>query len=130
MKETTVPQTQQQSQVAETREPERTLTPPVDIYETEDGLTVVVDLPGVAKGDVDVNVENDLLTISGKASTRTPGEKRYQEYALANYFRQFQLSEKVDREKIQAEIKHGVLKLHLPKAEAAKPKKISVKVAS
>ncbi|HEY2989014.1 MAG TPA: Hsp20/alpha crystallin family protein [Candidatus Binatia bacterium] len=107
---------------------ERTLTPPVDIYETPDGLVVLADLPGVSKEGLDVRVENDILTIRGTSSDGLPGEPIYREFELANYFRQFELSEKVDQNKITAELKHGVLTLKLPKAEEAKPKKIEVKV--
>jgi HSP20 family protein len=107
---------------------ERALTPPVDIYETQDGLVVLADLPGVSKEGLDVRVENDILTIRGMSSDGLPGEPIYREFELANYFRQFELSEKVDQTKITAELKHGVLTLKLPKAEEAKPKKIEVKV--
>lgn len=129
MKETTVPQ-KTEGQVPETREEARTLTPPVDIFEVADGLAVVVDLPGVEKEGVDVRVENDVLTIEGKAGTPAiGGTALYTEFALANYFRQFQLSEQVDQEKIAAELKNGVLTIRLPKAESAKPKKIAVAVS-
>lgn len=107
---------------------ERTITPPVDIYETEEGLVVLADLPGVDKDGLDVRVENDILTIRGTSRNGLPGEPIYREFELANYFRQFELSDKVDQSKITAELKHGVLTLRLPKAEEAKPKKIEVKV--
>lgn len=128
MKETTVPQ-QQQTAPPETRDESRTLTPPVDIFEVEDGLAVIVDLPGVAKEDVDVRVENDVLTLSGKTKAVLPDTAIYTEFQLANFFRQFQLSERVDQEKIRAEAKNGVLTINLPKAEKAKPKKIAVQVS-
>lgn len=128
MKETTVPQ-KTEGQLPETREETRTLTPPVDIFEVPEGLAVVVDLPGVEKEGVDVRVENDVLTIEGKAGNAGAGTPLYSEFALANYFRQFQLSEQVDQEKIDAELKNGVLTIRLPKAEAAKPKKIAVTVS-
>jgi HSP20 family molecular chaperone IbpA len=107
---------------------ERTITPPVDIYETEEGLVVLADLPGVDKDGLDVRVENDILTIRGTSRNGLPGDPIYREFELANYFRQFELSDKVDQSKITAELKHGVLTLRLPKAEEAKPKKIEVKV--
>ena len=133
MKEQTVPtktDTQTQPQVPETREEERTLIPPVDIFEIEEGLAVIVDLPGVAKDAVDVHVENDVLTIKGTPRTDGAGESTYREFDLVPYYRQFQLGEQVDQEKIRAEMKYGVLTIHLPKAEKAKPKKISVNVGS
>jgi HSP20 family molecular chaperone IbpA len=107
---------------------ERYITPPVDIYENEAGLVVLADLPGVAREGLDVRVENDILTIRGAAGNGLSGEAIYREFELANYFRQFELSDKVDQTGITAELKHGVLTLRLPKAQEAKPKKIEVKV--
>jgi HSP20 family molecular chaperone IbpA len=112
-----------------TRSQERYVTPPVDIYENGDGLVVKADLPGVAKENLDVRVENNLLTIRGKPSHIAPGEAVYREYELVNFFRQFELNERVDQSKISAELQHGVLSLRLPKAEEAKPRKIDVKIA-
>jgi HSP20 family protein len=111
-----------------TRARERNLRPPVDIYETSEGLVLMADLPGVTKEGLQVHVDGDLLTISGKASHAVPGDVIYREYELANFYRQFELNEEIDREKIGAELKHGVLVLHLPKAEKAKPKQIEVRV--
>jgi HSP20 family protein len=111
-----------------TRSQERYVTPPVDIYETAGGLVVKADLPGVEKVNLDLLVENNLLTIRAKPSHTTAGEPLYREYELVNFFRQFELNEKVDQSKISAELKHGVLTLQLPKAEEAKPRKIEVRV--
>jgi HSP20 family molecular chaperone IbpA len=113
----------------ETRSDERYVTPPVDIYETAEGLVVKADLPGVAKDGLDVRVENNLLTIRGKAAHAAPGDPIYREYGLINFFRQFELNDRVDQQRISAELKHGVLTLNLPKAEEAKPRRIEVKVA-
>jgi HSP20 family molecular chaperone IbpA len=129
MKESTVPQ-KQESQVPQTREDSRTIAPPVDIFELADGLVAVADLPGVDKSGVDVRVEDDILTIVGKAQGRAPGDSVYREFQLVNYYRQFQLGEAVDQDKIRADLKSGVLTIQLPKAEKAKPKRISVNVAS
>ena len=112
-----------------TRSQERYITPPVDIYETSDGLVVKADLPGVANDGLDVRVENHLLTIRGKATHIAPGDPVYREYGLVNFFRQFELNERVDQNKISAELRHGVLTLNLPKAEQAKPRRIEVKEA-
>jgi len=111
-----------------TRSQERYVTPPVDIYETAGGLVVKADLPGVEKENLDLQVENNLLTIRAKPSHTTAGESLYREYELVNFFRQFELNEKVDQSKISAELKHGVLTLQLPKAEEVKPRKIDVRV--
>lgn len=113
----------------ETRSQERYVTPPVDIYETGEGLVVKADLPGASRDSLDVRVENDLLTIHAKAAHVAPGDPIYREYGLVNFFRQFELNERVDQAKISAELKHGVLTLNLPKAEEAKPRTIDVKVA-
>lgn len=132
MAEQTVPQHAREKEVSGrevTRSQERAVTPPVDIYETPDGLVVKADLPGVAKSGLDVRVENNLLTIRGESSHAAPGDLVYREYELVNFFRQFELTEKVDQSKITAELKNGVLTLKLPKAEEAKPRKIDVHVA-
>jgi len=131
MAEKTVAGRSQQTPAAreETRSQEAYVTPPVDIYETPDSLVVKADLPGVAKEGLDVRVENSLLTIRGKTAHGAPGDPIYREYSLVNFFRQFELSDKVDQSKISAELKHGVLTLNLPKAEETKPRKIDVSVA-
>ncbi|NIA13867.1 MAG: Hsp20 family protein [Nitrospiraceae bacterium] len=120
----------EESAVADTRDEERTVAPVVDIFEVADGLAVVADLPGVEKDAVDVQVDDSVLTISAKTAGGRPGEEVYSEYAPADYFRQFRLSEHVDQEKIHAEMKLGVLTVHLPKVEKSKPKRIAIQMAS
>ena len=129
MKEQTVPQKTEQ-QAPDTREDARTLVPPVDIFETDEGLAVVADLPGVQKQDVHVDVENNVLTIRATAKSRLPGDPVHREYRLMNFFRQFQLNDSVDQDKIRAELKYGVLTVHVPKVAAKQPKKIEVQLAS
>jgi HSP20 family protein len=132
MAEKTVATSSQQSMTPSrevTRSQEQYVTPPVDIYETQEGLVVKADLPGVVKDSMDIRVENNLLTIHAKAAHAAPGDPIYREYGLVNFFRQFELNERVDQAKISAELNHGVLTLNLPKAEEAKPRKIDVKVA-
>ena len=132
MAEKTVPQYAREKEPPareETRSQEAYVTPPVDIYETQEGLVVLADLPGVAKDGLDVRVENSLLTIRGKTHHNVAGEFNYREYDLVNFFRQFELNERVDQQKISAELKNGVLTLHLPKAEEAKPRKIDIRVS-
>jgi HSP20 family protein len=120
---------------ATTREPEGTRTheryvaPPVDIYELPEGLVVIADIPGVTQNSLDVRVDNNILTIRGQASHVLSSEPIYREYGLVHYFRQFELSDQVDQNKITADLKQGVLTLTLPKAEAAKPRKIAVSVS-
>lgn len=112
-----------------TRTQERYVSPPVDIYETPAGLVVMADLPGITHEHVDVRVDNHTLTIRAQAVHAQQAEPLYREYELVNYFRQFELSDKVDADKIRADLKHGVLTLTLPKAEEAKPRKIAVAVS-
>jgi HSP20 family protein len=104
------------------------IAPPADIFENEDSLIVVVDLPGVDKDGVDIRVEDDILTIKGNAKYAQPANVLRQEFTLQNYYRQFQLSDEVDQSRISAESKNGVLTITLPKAERSKPKQIKVKV--
>ena len=112
-----------------TRTRERYVTPPVDIYEVPDGLVVTADVPGVTQEYLDVRVDHHILTIRAQADPAHPAEPAYREYELVNYFRQFELSDKVDESKIRADLKHGVLTITLPKAEEAKTRKITVAVS-
>jgi HSP20 family protein len=128
MAEKTVPATREESAPRETtRAQEQHIAPPVDIFEDKEGLVVVADMPGVQSGDLDVRVENGILTLEARTTHELPGEPYYREFQLVNFFRQFQLSDEVDVDNISAELKNGVLTLHLPKSEAAKPKRIQVR---
>ena len=111
-----------------TRDDTRYIAPPVDIFETEDTLTVVADLPGVPRNAVDIRVEDGILTIRGRADYAPPQRTLREEFGLQGYFRQFQLSDAVDQERITAESRNGVLTITLPKAEKSKPRQIEVKV--
>jgi HSP20 family molecular chaperone IbpA len=112
-----------------TRTHERYVSPPVDIYEVDNGLMVMADIPGVMQEQLEVKIDNHVLTIYGRVSKNEIPESTYREYELVSYFRQFELSDKVDESKITADLKHGVLTLNLPKAEEAKPRKIAVSVS-
>ena len=125
MAESTVP-AKRNGQVPATREESRYLVPPVDIFETDAALVVVADLPGVSKDEIEVRVEDDLLTIDGKTQDWSKGESITSEFELRSFFRQFHLGEIVDQEKIEADLKHGVLTIQLPKVEKAQPKHIAV----
>ena len=111
-----------------TRHHERYVAPPVDIYETRDGLVVLADLPGVAKEALEVRVDHNVLTIRGQARHAVPSDATYREYELVNFFRQFELHDKVDQSRITADLKCGVLTLNVLKAEEVKPRQIEVKV--
>jgi HSP20 family molecular chaperone IbpA len=112
-----------------TRAEDRYVAPAVDIYETPEELVLMADLPGVGKDDLEVRVEEDVLTIRAVTKHSPPGETIWQEFELPNYFRQFELSEAIDQDKISADFKNGVLVLHLPKSQKARPRRIEVKVA-
>jgi len=127
--EAQVPARIEKEQPLATREPERYLTPAVDIYEVDDGIAVVADVPGVTKDGLDIKVDNLVLTIRGTVSRKLRENATWREFDLLNYFRQFNLSEAVEIDKISAELRHGVLTLRLPKAEKAKPKQIAVSVS-
>lgn len=113
----------------QTRSENRYVAPPVDIYEQGEELVVVTDLPGTEKNSISVDVKEGILTIQGTPAVKTPGTLLYREFETSNYYRQFELAESVDIEKISADYNHGVLKLKLPKAERARTKKIEVKTA-
>jgi len=114
--------------VAERTREAVTYTPRFDIVETENELCLYGDLPGVCKDGLDIRFENGLLEIQGKVQPRhTERAFVYGEYGIGDFHRSFTISEDIDAEKISAELKNGVLTLHLPKTEALKPRKIAVK---
>ena len=106
------------------------LLPPVDIYEDETGFTLIADLPGVSKERLGVKVNGDNLLIEGDVSVPAPlgMELLYAEILASSYRRSFTLSRELDASKIEANLKDGVLRLRIPKAEEAKPRKIEIKV--
>lgn len=108
--------------------PARYYVPNTDIFETENALTVVVEMPGVEKDKVDIDIENDVLLIEGLIDFTQYAEMQpvYTEYNVGHYSRKFSLSNKIDQNKISAEMKDGVLTLTLPMAETAKPRKIKI----
>jgi len=115
--------------VEETRQREHYITPPVDIYETPESLVVMADLPGIEPANLEVGVENNILTLRGHTRFSIPGEMRWREYTLMSFCRQFELSERIEQDKIHADLKHGVLTLTLPKAAKAQPHAITVNAA-
>jgi HSP20 family molecular chaperone IbpA len=108
--------------------PLRSFLPVSDIFETDHALNVVLEMPGVAKENVEIGIDNDVLKISGRIDiAKYEGlQPVYTEYNIGNYSRSFQLSNKVDQDGIKAELKDGVMTLVLPKSEKAKPRRISV----
>lgn len=108
--------------------PARYYIPSTDIYETEDALTVVMEMPGVEKKDLEVNLENDVLKVEGRIDFgKYEGlDPLYTEYNVGHYARSFTLSRKIDQQQITAQLGDGVLQLTLKKAEEAKPRQISI----
>lgn len=107
----------------------KTYLPVVDIRETKEELVLFADLPGVKPDGVDIHFEGGELTITGRVEPRQPDGTRYLllEYETGDFARTFRISESIDASRISAELKDGVLTLHLPKVEAVKPRKIAVK---
>jgi HSP20 family molecular chaperone IbpA len=107
------------------------LTPPVDVIEDASGITLYADLPGVSRDKLNLHVEVDTLTIEAEAELSLPEglTSQHTEVGLAKFRRVFTLSKELDTEKVAAELAQGVLKLRIPKAEHAQPRRIDVKVA-
>ena len=112
----------------ETTIPVRIFVPVADIYEAENDLTVIMEMPGVDKSNVDISVEDGVLNVEGRLDlTKYQGlQPLYTEYNIGHYSRSFRLSSKIDQNKIAAEMKDGVLSLKLPKVQEAKPRSIQV----
>jgi HSP20 family molecular chaperone IbpA len=108
--------------------PARTFVPTADIYEEPDLLKVILEMPGVEKGNVEVKIEEGVLFVEGRLDLANYRglQPLYTEYNIGNYSRSFRLSNAIDQDKIGAELKDGVLSLTLPKAEKAKPRAIQV----
>ena len=130
----------QELQVQEKREvekeqeqtrPMRAFLPTADIFETEDALTVVLEMPGVDRSNIDVNVENGVLMIEGRIdfSKYEDLQPVYSEYNIGPFRRSFRISSRIDQDKIRADMRDGVITLTLPKAEEAKPRRIEVRTS-
>ena len=106
-----------------------TLVPPVDICENGEVVTLFADLPGVGKDGLNLHIDKETLEISGKRNLHDvkQTEQHYTEMPESDFYRAFTIGEEIDREKISAQLNNGVLKVILPKAERAKPKKIDIK---
>lgn len=116
------------------KHPERTrelyeLAPAVDIFENEDEILLYADMPGVLKEDISVNIDNGTLSLSGVRTLKKNSAASREEFGDARFTRSFSVPQAIDVSKVEAELKDGVLRLHLPKSEAAKPKQIEIKSA-
>lgn len=107
----------------------KTFTPSVDVIERKDDIILLVDMPGVDTGSLDVTIEKNVLSINGKVRYDIPEKHKLYlaEYDIGDYQRSFTISEEIDRDKIQAKLKNGVLKVVMPKVDVVKTRKIEVK---
>ena len=114
---------------AEQTRPGPVFTPAVDIFETDQDITLLADMPGVKSGDLDIDLHENVLSLDGEVKAPEGADEVdvIREYRTGKYYRQFTLSQVIDQSKIDAELKDGVLRLKLPKIEAATPRKITVK---
>jgi HSP20 family protein len=126
--ELAVREKQELAQQEEKTVPGRYYMPAADIFETDDALTLLLEMPGVSKNNVDVQVENDVLRVEGKIdySAYKDIEPVYTEYNVGHYARAFTLSNKIDRDAITARVEDGVLTLTLPKAKEALSRRIAI----
>jgi HSP20 family protein len=125
-------QVQQKREVDKDEEgtvPARLFLPITDIYETQDALAVIMEMPGVEKSNVEVGIEDGVLKVFGRIDfSKYQGvQPIYTEYNIGHYARSFRLSSKIDQARISAQMNDGVLALTLPKVEEAKPRTIAVK---
>jgi len=106
------------------------MMPPVDVIEDGSGITLYADVPGVPKDKLNLHIEADTLIIEGELALNVPEgmEATHAEVSLPRYRRVFTLSKELDASKVSADLNHGVLKLRIPKAEHAQPRRIDVRV--
>ena len=102
------------------------LVPAVDIFENEHEILLHADMPGVVKEDISVNIDNGKMALSGIRRLLKSGVKTWREFGDVEFRRNFSVPQSIDIEKVHAHIKDGVLRLHLPKSEAAKPRQIEI----
>lgn len=105
------------------------VTPAVDIFENADEILLYADMPGVVKEDISAHIDNGTLSISGIRKLKNKGTATWEEFGNVEYVRGFSVPPTIDVERVEAEVKDGVLRLHLPKSEAAKPRQIEIKSA-
>jgi len=109
--------------------PGKVYSPAVDIVERKEDILLIADMPGVDDKSLEITIEKDVLTLDGRVETKLPEGHRLlvSEYGTGDYHRVFKLSDEIDRDKIMATVKHGVLRLTLPKTEAVRTRKIPVR---
>lgn len=119
------------SEVAERTRATRVYLPNVDILSDLEGIIIIADMPGVDEKDMEITLEKNVLTISGYISSAILAPEGYElvhsEYGVGDYHRSFTIPDEIDRDNIEAALKHGVLSVRLPKAPEAQARKISIK---
>jgi HSP20 family molecular chaperone IbpA len=110
-------------------EQRRAFTPPIDIHEGPDGLTLEADLPGATESNLFIQLEDNVLSLHARIESPAPEGARliHEEYPVGDFFRSFILSDEVDRDRITAELKNGVLRLVLPKADRVRTRRIEIR---
>ncbi|WP_136808183.1 Hsp20/alpha crystallin family protein [Desulfosediminicola flagellatus] len=106
-----------------------TVSPNVDIFENDDEILLHADMPGVNKENVSINIDNGKLTLSSTRQLETQGAATWEELGDVEYYRVFSIPQSIDISQVNAVLSNGVLQLHLPKSETAKPKQIEIKAA-
>lgn len=106
-----------------------TVAPLVDIYENDAEILLHADMPGVVKEDIAINIDNGKLSLSGARRVEAKGSAQWEEFGPVEFRRNFSVPQTIDVEKINAVLKDGVLRLHLPKSPAARPRRIEIKTA-
>ena len=119
---------QEVQSTSEQTTPGRVFSPLVDIFEDDQALTIIADMPGVPSDNVSIDLQEDILTLTGVPSLSIPDSEEIvvQEFETGKYFRQFTLSEVIDQANIKAKLNHGVLHVTLPKVGPAKPRKVQI----
>jgi HSP20 family molecular chaperone IbpA len=130
-KEIKVREKQEVAQPAEQTRPGVYFTPSVDIFETDNDITLLADMPGVTAEDLVIDLRDNTLTLEGNIApvNSSNEESVYEEYSMGRFYRQFSLSEVIDQSKIDAQLTDGVLRLLLPKVAKATPRKITVRAS-
>jgi len=125
----TPPSSGEPSQAVDAREARPAFAPPVDIHDGPEGLTLEADLPGATETNLHIQLEDNVLSLHAKLDSPAPEAARliHQEFPVGDFHRSFILSDEVDRDRITAELKNGVLRIFLPKADRARARRIEIK---
>jgi len=121
--------TKREESMPERRSDLPSVAPAVDIFENEEEILLYADMPGIERDDISINVDNGRLAIVGSRKLEKSGAVGWEEFGELEYRRIFSVPQTIDVERVNAELKEGVLELHLPKSEKAKPRKIEIKAA-